>query len=153
MPLAPELYTSAAWKALQGAVAVAKALQSQFVETEHLLEALLESKASEKLLAKLNVKGTASAASVRAWAARQPRIVGAAPAAEAGRSLTALLPVAQGIAKEFLDSNELLRARFAPFLTCFSLVFNLFRGLATSSSRWRPCSWRSCRIRAAGSGS
>ena len=55
---------------------------------------------SPKISEKLGL-GSA-AARVRAWAQRQPRIVGAAPTASAGRSLLALLPVAQGIAKEFL---------------------------------------------------
>lgn len=112
IPLSPELYTEAGWKAVQSAVENARQLQSQFIETEHVFLSLLEENGvGEKIFSKAAVPQSDLRSHVRAWAERQPRLVtgaagstgGATAGSAAGRSLVALLTEAQGISSQWGD--------------------------------------------------
>jgi len=122
-PIRPDLFTEAAWQVIQVAVAKAQQLQSAFVETEHMFLAMMDQPGpASRIIEKAGVKTGDVMARVKAWAAKQPKVLSSTSyPASVGRSLLTMLEDAQTLSKQHADqyvSVDVLLLAFARDQRC-----------------------------------
>jgi len=103
-PTNPNQFTEKAWEAIAHTPDIAKAVQQQQIESEHLMKALLE---QEGLASSILTKAGANVSKLRdrteQFIQRQPKISGSSSSVYLGRSLDTLLDRAEAYRQEFQD--------------------------------------------------
>eukprot|EP00929_Paragymnodinium_shiwhaense_P026811 TRINITY_DN15860_c0_g1_i1.p1 TRINITY_DN15860_c0_g1~~TRINITY_DN15860_c0_g1_i1.p1 ORF type:complete len:1041 (-),score=317.78 TRINITY_DN15860_c0_g1_i1:107-3142(-) len=136
IPREREKYTDAAWSAMEEAPQVAVRLQSQSVESEHVLLALLEQQVSvtgglaARIFEKCGLTTQAVKDKISTWSETQPKIVtstgGDPPGSMAGRSLVAMvtdaLRLSISMSDKFISVEHLVMA-FSKDTRCGQRLF------------------------------
>ncbi len=103
-PTNPNQFTEKAYQAIANSVDIARQAQSQYVESEHLLKALLEQDGlATSILHKLGVNVAQVRDRVDDFIRRQPKVTGSNANAYVGRSLDTLLDRAEAQRKQYGD--------------------------------------------------
>ncbi|MBE9182768.1 ATP-dependent chaperone ClpB [Oculatella sp. LEGE 06141] len=103
-PTNPNQFTEKAWEAIARTPEIAKQVQQQQLESEHLMRALLESDGlATSILNKAGVNVQGLRDSTDAFMGRQPKVSGGGSSVYLGRSLDTLLDRADAYRKEFED--------------------------------------------------
>ena len=103
-PTNPNQFTEKAWEAIAHTPDIAKAVQQQQIETEHLMKSLLE---QQGLATSILTKAGADVAKLRdrteQFIQKQPKVSGSGTSVYLGRNLDTLLDRAEAHRQEWLD--------------------------------------------------
>ncbi len=103
-PTNPNQFTEKAWEAIAHTPDIAKAVQQQQIETEHLLKSLLEQEGlASSIFTKLGISIQKLRDRTEQFIQRQPKVSGSATSVYLGRSLDMLLDKAEVYRQEFGD--------------------------------------------------
>ncbi|MBW4639282.1 MAG: ATP-dependent chaperone ClpB [Gloeocapsa sp. UFS-A4-WI-NPMV-4B04] len=103
-PTNPNQFTEKAWEAIAHTPDIAKAVQQQQIETEHLLKSLLEQEGlASSIFTKLGISTQKLRDRTEQFIQRQPKVSGSGSSVYLGRSLDMLLDKAEAYRQEFGD--------------------------------------------------
>ena len=103
-PPNPNQFTEKAWEAIAHTPDIAKAVQQQQIETEHLLKSLLEQEGlASSIFTKLGISTQKLRDRTEQFIQRQPKVSGSGSSVYLGRSLDMLLDKAEVYRQEFGD--------------------------------------------------
>jgi len=103
-PTNPNQFTEKAWEAIARTPDIAKAVQQQQLESEHLMKALLEQEGlANSIFTKAEVPVPRVREATDAFIQRQPKVSGSSGSVYLGRSLDSLLDRAESYRKEYED--------------------------------------------------
>jgi ATP-dependent Clp protease ATP-binding subunit ClpB len=103
-PTNPNQFTEKAWEAIAHTPDIAKAVQQQQIESEHLMKALLEQEGlASSILTKAGIHVSKLRDRTEQFIQRQPKISGSVSSVYLGRSLDTLLDRADASRQEFDD--------------------------------------------------
>jgi ATP-dependent Clp protease ATP-binding subunit ClpB len=104
-PTNPNQFTEKAWEAIVRTPDIAKAVQQQQLESEHLMKALLEQEGglAISIFNKLEVSVQRVREYTDSFIQRQPKVSGSSASVYLGRSIDSLLDRAESYRKEFKD--------------------------------------------------